>query len=535
MAKITTANKTTGETFSAAEYNEIKSSVNSLYDNTETVVEAFSTELLFNKPAKDQSGGTYQQTGPLSFTVNAASSYISGTIRREIEADGISPISFSSDFNRIYHNDFLNGQPLTAGVHELLFMYKHGGLVSVNILSGATAGSGGGNANLPPAPQDVTVTNVQDTTATVSWSAVSNMQGYNVFVNGNKSNDPIITALTYNITGLTPGTSYSIEVKAVNAENAVSATDPAQLKTILTKPAQVGSVTVTPGTFQNTISWGAVVSATSYGLEFSTDGATFAALVVQSGTNYLHSGLTAGTTYHYRVRAINATGTSVNWSNVVTGVPTSGVTTLYSHNFAGTTNDASKGTVINPNPTLIQISQNDKLELRNLASGTTGGSYNNRWESVSLGNANVMNGLLTFDATVVGENGVATHNIGLGESFADCLYFNRQSSSGRFNKVRLTIRKDSVSIHTIDLADTDVVNPNSIDYAFITHMRIIKNGTNFRFFTSIDNGASFQQIGNVGGYTVDYGTRPMKAFAALDANNSTLKVVTVNLVTLTDS
>jgi hypothetical protein len=70
----------------------------------------------------------------------------------------------------------------------------------------------------------------------------------------------------------------------------------------------------TNGDTELDISWDAVTNASSYELEYSTTGGggPWVSLSSQSGVTYTHSGLTAASTYHYRVRAI---GDQVTYSN----------------------------------------------------------------------------------------------------------------------------------------------------------------------------------------------------------------------------
>ena len=99
-------------------------------------------------------------------------------------------------------------------------------------------------------------------------------------------------------------------VAATHANGAFSATVGATLAAPnLNSPAN-GATNVATNT---SLSWDAVSSATSYTVQVSTS-SNFSSLVVNqsgiTGTSYSPTGLSGGTTYHWRVSAENTTGTS---------------------------------------------------------------------------------------------------------------------------------------------------------------------------------------------------------------------------------
>lgn len=81
-------------------------------------------------------------------------------------------------------------------------------------LDGSHPGDGGGTVTLP-APAGLKVTGTTDTTAALSWTAVSGAASYNVYRNGAKTGSP--TAAAYTDTGLTAGTAYTYTVTAVDS------------------------------------------------------------------------------------------------------------------------------------------------------------------------------------------------------------------------------------------------------------------------------------------------------------------------------
>lgn len=143
--------------------------------------------------------------------------------------------------------------------------------------------------------------------------------------------------ITFDVTGLINGDSYDFRVRAlVNGR----AGEWAELKGIVpsTLPSQVSSVTAVRGDTQVELSWDAPHDGgspiTGYRIERSTDGGTTFPDVTQNtqsaDTNFTVTGLTNGTTYTFRVSAINANGAATDPSspsNAVTPVSLPGAPT----------------------------------------------------------------------------------------------------------------------------------------------------------------------------------------------------------------
>ena len=66
------------------------------------------------------------------------------------------------------------------------------------------------------APERLLVDEVYSNAVTVSWDYVEEASGYNVYVNGNKVNEEIITVPGYTVTDLEPLTAYEIQVTSIN-------------------------------------------------------------------------------------------------------------------------------------------------------------------------------------------------------------------------------------------------------------------------------------------------------------------------------
>lgn len=193
-----------------------------------------------------------------------------------------------------------------------------------------------GNSNtisiitLPVAPIANAITNIAPTAFTVSWTAVPSASGYRLdvstvstfasFVSG--YNGLAMVGSSFLVTGLAQGTTYHYRVRAVNASGMSANSTTVSGATLLAPPVAITPTSVSGTSF--TARWNASTNATSYRLDvstkedFSTFFSTYNNLTV-TGTSRVVSGLAAKTTYYYRVRAVNATGTSLN-SNVMTGV-----------------------------------------------------------------------------------------------------------------------------------------------------------------------------------------------------------------------
>ena len=130
------------------------------------------------------------------------------------------------------------------------------------------------------------------------------------------------TATSYSHTGLTAGSTRYYRVSAINSAgtSAPSSTDSATTDSppAATAPdAPTGLTATADGQTEIDLSWtapsddgGAAING--YKIEVSTGGSSWTNLVADTGsttTNYSHTGLTAGTTRHYRVSAINSAGT----------------------------------------------------------------------------------------------------------------------------------------------------------------------------------------------------------------------------------
>ncbi len=167
----------------------------------------------------------------------------------------------------------------------------------------------------PTVPTGVTASATSPTSVAVSWSASFDLSGikhYLVYMNG--ALKATVTGTSTTVTGLSPETTYSFSVMAVDnaptpntsgASATVSATTPAVPDT--TAPAAPTGVTATKlGTDSIRVSWSA--SSDASGIKeyrVSMNGALKATV---TGTTATVTGLAAGATYSFSVTAVDSAG-----------------------------------------------------------------------------------------------------------------------------------------------------------------------------------------------------------------------------------
>jgi fibronectin type 3 domain-containing protein len=121
-----------------------------------------------------------------------------------------------------------------------------------------------------------------------------------------------VSGTTYSNTGLAPATQYFYHVQACNAGGCSAFSTEAQATTI--PPTPTGFTATAASATQIDLSWTALAgSIDRYEIERSaTAGGPFTPIQSVSGTatTYVNGGVTAGTTYYYRIRACSTGGCS---------------------------------------------------------------------------------------------------------------------------------------------------------------------------------------------------------------------------------
>jgi fibronectin type III domain protein len=181
---------------------------------------------------------------------------------------------------------------------------------------------------VPVAPSGLSATAVSSTGINVSWTDNSdNEDGYKIERSIDGTSFTQIGTTTANTTsypdsGLSASTSYYYRVRAYNAagsssyDSTASATTQAHPLAVPSAPTNLTATTVSSSRVNLTWTDNAT-NEDGFILERSADNVTYAALATinTNSTQYSDTGLTASTTYYYRVKAHNAAGNS-GYSNV---------------------------------------------------------------------------------------------------------------------------------------------------------------------------------------------------------------------------
>src|SRR5258708_6159843 len=175
---------------------------------------------------------------------------------------------------------------------------------------------------IPPAPTGLT-SSPGNGQVNLSWTASSGATSYKLYrgtsANG-ESTTPVMTGITgtnATDTGLTNGTTYFYKVAAVNSAGTSPLSGETSATPLLMPPSAPTNLTASGGFGQVSLSWGASSGAATYNLYRSITSNGEGTTPYASGittTSYTDNGVTSGTTYYYRVAAVNSAGMSAQSS-----------------------------------------------------------------------------------------------------------------------------------------------------------------------------------------------------------------------------
>jgi hypothetical protein len=197
-----------------------------------------------------------------------------------------------------------------------------------------TSGTGCGS------PAGLTSTGITTAAATVSWTAVSGSNSYDVDYKLASSSTwtnaaTATTSLSVSLSGLTSGSLYDWRVRA-NCTSGSSAYTQAQFTTqsVVTCDAPTGLASSAVTTSSATVGWTAVSGASSYAVDYKTNASAtwISAATTTTATSVNLSGLTSSTLYDWRVRTNCSSGNSAYTQAQFTTLVASGCSTAFEPN-----------------------------------------------------------------------------------------------------------------------------------------------------------------------------------------------------------
>jgi|GEM_PF-3556131 len=296
---------------------------------------------------------------PTSSSAPSAPAQVSGLSATAVSPTEISlswtqPSDFGSSPITGYKIEVKSGSgsysTLVSNTGSTSTLYRHTGLTTgtaytykVSAINSVGTGAASGEQSATPtssstsgtpgAPTGLTASASSGTQINLSWSAPANNGGYPVtgykieYKIGSGSYSTLVTntgtsSTTYSHTGLTSGQSYSYRVSAVNSVGVGAASNEAsstlESSSSASPPSAPSSLSAASASkTQINLSWSAPANnggsqVTGYKIEVKKGSGSYETLVANSQstlTSFSHTGLATGSTYYYRVYALNSAGT----------------------------------------------------------------------------------------------------------------------------------------------------------------------------------------------------------------------------------
>lgn len=187
------------------------------------------------------------------------------------------------------------------------------------------------NINIPDVVSNVSVTNIFTTSATISWTSVSQAISYKVYLTPASGTEVIAATPTTNMTNLTSlvaNTQYSIQVAAISLGGEGFLSSAVSFNTLIDYP-EITTTTILNSDSRVILNWASASRATTYYILSGSTSASLVQFATTSATTITISGLTNGVNYYYSVISVNSTGQSEQ-SNIVTGTPEVSTFNIYS-------------------------------------------------------------------------------------------------------------------------------------------------------------------------------------------------------------
>jgi fibronectin type 3 domain-containing protein len=237
---------------------------------------------------------------------------------------------------------------------------------------------------VPSAPTGLSASAISACQINLVWNASSGATSYNV-KRATASGGPYSTigstaSTSYGDSGLSAGAPYYYVVSAVNGSGEGANSAQASATTIGAPAAPTALNATAASSSQINLTWtDNAATETGFKIERSTDNATFTqiATVGANVTSYANSGLSSGTTYHYRIRAYDSCGNNSAYSATDSAItfpaaPTGLAATAGQKQVSLSWNSSAGATSYN-----VKRSTTSGGPFTNVATGITGTAYLN--------------------------------------------------------------------------------------------------------------------------------------------------------------
>lgn len=212
--------------------------------------------------------------------------------------------------------------PARSGYHVILAVWEVADTANAfyNVIDVNFSGSNPVDTQAPTAPSALISTAKTTNSVSLAWNASSDnvgVTGYRIFNGSTLIANVPGTTLTYNVTGLAPNTASTFNVKAVdaagnmsNASNSITVTTNAPVGNDKEAPTAPSGLHImgAPTSTSMMLMWNAStdnVGVTGYRIY---QGSNLVTTVSGTATSYTVTGLSSGTTYSFKVYAIDAAG-----------------------------------------------------------------------------------------------------------------------------------------------------------------------------------------------------------------------------------
>ena len=181
--------------------------------------------------------------------------------------------------------------------------------ITVMVFAMILAACGGGGSEPPPAAPQNAAAVVNGLQVDLSWDAVTNAEGYNIYWHDNGATSSTwtllqaVTGTSFSHTGLSNGVTYSYQITTTKGS---LESDPSTAASATTPPAVPQNAAASATDSQVNLSWDAVINADGYNIYWHDNGATSSTwtfLQSVTATSFSHTGLTNDVTYSYQVIA----------------------------------------------------------------------------------------------------------------------------------------------------------------------------------------------------------------------------------------